>query len=140
MNIDTITNGYVLDHIEAGNSMKIYNHLGLDKLTCGVAVIQNVRSGKNGKKDIIKIDAIIDLDLDVLGYIDPGVTVNVVRDSVIVSKIHICLPEKLTDVIKCKNPRCITGVETQLPHIFRLTDEENKVYRCIYCDSVAKKK
>ncbi len=140
MNIDTITNGYVLDHIKAGNSMKIYNHLGLDKLTCGVAVIQNVRSGKNEKKDIIKIDALIDIDLDVLGYIDPGVTVNVIQNSVIVSKQHLCLPEKLTNVIQCKNPRCITGVETQLPHIFRLTDSENQIYRCIYCDSVAKKR
>ncbi len=140
MNIDTITNGYVLDHIKAGNSMKIYNHLGLDKLTCGVAVIQNVRSGKNEKKDIIKIDALIDIDLEVLGYIDPGVTVNVIKNSVIVSKKHLCLPEKLTDVIKCQNPRCITGVETQLPHIFRLTDEDNQIYRCIYCDSVAKKR
>ncbi len=140
MNVDTITNGYVLDHIKAGNSMKIYNYLGLDKLTCGIAVIQNVRSNKNTVKDIIKIDALIDLDMDVLGYIDPGVTVNVVKNSVIVSKMHLKLPEKLTNVIKCKNPRCITGVEDQLPHLFRLTDEENRVYRCVYCDSEAKKK
>lgn len=138
MNIDSIKNGFVIDHIKAGNAMKVYQYLNLDELDCPVAIIKNVVSAKAGKKDIIKIDADINLDLDVLGYIAPDATVNVVKDSKIVEKMHLALPETLTDVIKCKNPRCITTTEQDIEHIFKLTDKENRVYRCIYCEAQAK--
>ena len=135
MNIDSIRNGYVIDHIKAGASMEIYRLLGLDKLDCSVAIIKNVRSGRMGKKDIIKIDALIDLDLDVLGYVDPDITVSIIKDGVQVEKKHPQLPRKLVNVLRCKNPRCITTVEAQLPAEFLLSDPEKRSYRCAYCDS-----
>lgn len=137
MNIDSITNGVVIDHITAGKGMKLYDLLGLDKLDCSVAIIKNVSSKKMGKKDIIKIDADIPVNLDVIGYVDPDVTVNIIKNSVLVDKHVIEIPEKLVNVIKCKNPRCITSCEQELDHIFKLTDKENKVYRCLYCETKA---
>ena len=139
MKIDSIKNGLVIDHITAGNAMKIYKLLGLDSLDCRVAIITNVSSKKMGKKDIIEIDDDIVVDTDILGYVDPGATVNVIKDEVIVEKKNLELPEKLTNVIKCKNPRCITSTEQELPQIFKLTDKENQVYRCLYCETKAKK-
>ena len=140
MNIDSIKNGIVIDHITAGKGMTIYNLLGLDKLDCSIAIIKNVNSGKLGKKDIIKVDSDIDVDIDALGYIDPGVTVNYIKDGVRVDKKNVSLPETITNVIFCKNPRCITTTEQELPHVFRLTDRDNKVYRCIYCETKAENK
>lgn len=137
MNIDSIKNGFVIDHIDAGKGMKIYKLLGLSKLECPVAMIMNAQSVKMGKKDVIKIDADIELDTHILGFVDPGITVNVIKDSVIVEKKKIELPEKLTDIIFCKNPRCITSTEQELSHEFVLTDKEKRVYRCIYCDTEA---
>ena len=137
MNIDSIHNGFVIDHISAGNSMKLYNLLGLDSLDVSVAIIKNVISRKSGKKDIIKIDAMIPLDFDVIGYVDPGVTVNVIKDGELIEKKSIEMPKKLVNVIKCKNPRCITSCEQELDHVFTLADKENKVYRCIYCETKA---
>lgn len=135
MNIDSIVNGIVIDHIEAGNGMRIYNLLGLDGLDCSVAIIKNVNSRKQGKKDIIKIDSEIELDMDIIGYIDSGITVNIIKNGVLVEKRRIDLPETLTNVIKCKNPRCITSTEQELPHIFKLTDREKRIYRCVYCET-----
>ncbi|HKM28089.1 MAG TPA: aspartate carbamoyltransferase regulatory subunit [Anaerovoracaceae bacterium] len=134
MNIDGVRTGIVLDHISAGKSMQIYNYLKLDKLDCCVAVIQNAESTKYGKKDIIKIDEDIDLDFDILGYIDSNITVNRVKDGKLEKKVHLELPETLTNVIKCKNPRCITSIEQEVTHVFKLIDREHKVYRCAYCD------
>ena len=134
MKIDSIVNGIVIDHITAGQGMRLYKLLGLDELDCSVAIIKNVHSSKQGKKDIIKIDSDIELDMDVIGYVDPGITVDIIKDSVLVEKKSIGLPEKLTGVIKCKNPRCITTTEQELPHIFKLTDREKRIYRCIYCE------
>lgn len=134
MNIDGVNTGIVLDHIQAGKSMQIYHYLRLDKLDCSVAVVQNVRSEKLGKKDIIKIDDQIELDFDVLGYIDSNITVNHVKDGVLVKKEHLELPETLTGIIECRNPRCITSVEQEITHIFKLVDKEKKIYRCAYCD------
>lgn len=138
MNIDSIKNGIVLDHIRAGESMELYSILDLGSLDCPVAIIKNAVSRKMGRKDIIKIDAEIDLDLDVLGYVDPDITVNIIRNGERVEKRHLELPAQVRGVIKCKNPRCITSVEQELEHVFRLTDRENRVYRCIYCESKAK--
>ena len=138
MNIDSITNGIVIDHITAGRGLVLYELLGLDELECSVAIIKNVISSKMGKKDIIKIDADINVNLDVVGYVDSGVTVNVISKGKLVDKKKIGLPEKLTNVIKCKNPRCITSQENEIEHIFRLTDKENRIYRCIYCDTKEK--
>lgn len=137
MNIDSILNGVVIDHITAGRGMRLYELLGLESLECSVALIKNVSSKKQGKKDIIKIDADIPVDFDVIGFVDPGATVNIIRDGVLVEKRSIPMPETLTNVIKCKNPRCITSVEQELSHIFRLTDKDSKVYRCIYCETKA---
>ena len=137
MNIDSIQNGVVIDHITAGSGMRLYNLLGLDATDLSVAIIRNVTSRKMGKKDIIKIDAEIDVNLDVIGYVDPGATVNIIRDGQLVEKKTIEMPEILTDVIKCKNPRCITGTEQELKHVFRLTDRAKKEYRCIYCETKA---
>ena len=134
MNIDSIKNGIVIDHITAGLGMTVYNLLKLDELDCAVAIIKNATSRKMGKKDIIKIDADIEINLDILGYVDPGITIDVIKDSVLAEKKRIGLPERLTNVIKCKNPRCITTTEQELPHIFKLTDKEKRVYRCIYCE------
>ena len=142
LNVDSVERGLVIDHIEAGRSMEIYKFLELDKLDCSVAIIKNARSKKTGKKDIIKIEDKLDIDLDVLGFIDPNITVNVIDEGKIVEKKHLTLPKEITNVAKCKNPRCITSIEQELPHIFRLVDEEHKVYRCIYCEQEydAKKK
>ncbi len=138
MNIDSIKNGFVLDHIKAGKSMEIYNHLELDKLDCTVAIIKNVHSKKMGMKDIIKIDSDMKIDLDVLGYIDSDITVNIIKDGVLSEKKKLTLPAQIKDVIKCKNPRCITTTEQDLPHVFKLTDPAQKTYRCIYCETKAK--
>ena len=137
MNIDSIHNGFVIDHIPAGCGMKLYALLGLDALDCSIALIKNVPSKKMGKKDIIKIDADISLNLDLIGFFAPDVTVNIIRDSVLVEKKSIALPEYLTGVIRCKNPRCITSCEQELAHKFRLTDAKNHVYRCVYCETKA---
>ena len=135
MNIDSIQRGIVLDHIKAGRSMDIYRSLHLDALDCTVAIIKNVKSAVMGRKDIIKIDEDISIDLDVLGYIDPGITVNIIDHGEIVEKKHVELPQRLVNVVRCKNPRCITSVEASLEHVFRLTDASRRVYRCIYCDA-----
>ena len=140
MNIDGVNTGIVLDHIKAGKSMQIYELLGLDKINNCVAIIQNADSAKYGKKDIIKIDQIIDLVFDVLGYIDSNITVNIVKDGKLERKHHMELPQTLKNVVKCKNPRCITSVEQEIVHTFKLVDRENKVYRCIYCDAEHKVK
>lgn len=137
MNIDSIKNGYVIDHIKAGNGMKIYNYLNLDELDCAVAIIKNVKSKKMDKKDIIKIDEAIDLNTDVLGYIDSDITINIVKDSKIIKKYHPELPKELRNIVKCKNPRCITTIEQEIDQVFILTDKENKVYRCKYCETQA---
>ena len=137
MNIDSIQNGVVIDHITAGRGMRLYELLDLGSLDASVAIIKNVVSRKMGKKDIIKIDAAIPLNLDVIGYVDPGATVNLIRDGKLVEKRSIPMPERLIGVIRCKNPRCITSTEQELKHVFRLTDRENKVYRCIYCETKA---
>ncbi len=137
MNIDSIKNGIVIDHITAGRSMQIYRLLGLDALQCSVALIKNVNSRKMGKKDIIKIDTEYEVDTAILGYVDPGATISVIKDSKIVEKRTLTLPEKLTGVLRCKNPRCITSTEQELPHVFTLTDKENGVYRCLYCETKA---
>ena len=141
MIVSPITNGVVLDHIKAGNAMELYKVLHLDKLECPVAILKNVDSQKMGRKDIIKIfDDVIDLDMDVLGYIDPGITVSVIKDGVVVKRHGLELPETLTNVIQCRNPRCITSVEQELPQVFKLTNREKGAYRCIYCETLAKKK
>ena len=135
LNISGIKEGVVLDHIQAGKSMEIYKYLGLGKMDCTVAIIKNARSSKMGRKDIIKIEGPLDsLDLDVLGYLDHTITVNIIRDERIVEKRCLSLPDRLVNVIHCKNPRCITSVEQELPHIFYLADKEKEVYRCQYCD------
>ena len=139
MNIDSIQNGYVIDHIRSGNAMEIYKYLGLDHLDCSVAIIRNAKSQKNqGKKDIIKIDQEIALDLDLLAYIDPGVTVNVIRDGKLVEKRKPEMPARIVNVMKCKNPRCITQVEQELDQIFVLTDREQQTYRCYYCEALSR--
>ena len=137
MNIDSIKNGLVIDHITSGKAMQIYKMLGLDRLDCCVAIIQNVTSGKMGKKDIIKIDSSISIDLDVIGFVSPNATINVIENGEIVEKKHVDLPKKLVDIIRCKNPRCITATEQEIKHVFKLTDKEKKIYRCIYCESKA---
>ena len=139
MIIGQIKDGIVLDHITAGKAMTIYNILKLDELDCTVAMIKNADSPKLGKKDILKISTLLDLDLDVLGYLDPGITINVIRDGKVAERRKIGLPERVVGVIKCKNPRCITSVEQELVHEFKLTDPKNRVYRCIYCEQTASK-
>lgn len=139
MNVDSIQNGYVIDHIQAGRGMEIYRVLSLEELDCCVAVLRNVPSGRSGRKDIIKIDELIPLDIDVIGYIDPGITVNVVKDCVIVDKKKLQLPETVTGVIHCNNPRCITSIEQELPQKFRLADSGDGIYRCVYCETKAKR-
>lgn len=140
MNIDSIKNGYVIDHIKAGRGMQVYNQLKLNELDCQVAIITNAKSKKSGTKDIIKIDKDIPIDLDVLGFIDHNITVNVVKDDTIIDKRKLSLPEKIVNVAKCNNPRCITSVEKELDQIFILTDKEKEVYRCRYCEMSLKKK
>ena len=135
LNISGIKEGVVLDHIQAGKSMEIYKYLGLGKLDCTVAIIKDARSSKMGRKDIIKIEGLLNsLDLDILGYIDHNITANIIKDNKIVEKRELKLPKKLVNVIHCKNPRCITSTEQELPHIFYLADPEKEVYRCQYCD------
>lgn len=137
MKVDAIQNGIVIDHISAGLAFRLYNLLGLDALDCPVAIIKNVNSAKMGKKDIIKIDSQHQINFDVVGFVDPNATINVIKDGVLVEKLSIDMPQKLKNVIKCKNPRCITSVEQEIEHIFELTDKENKVYRCLYCETKA---
>ena len=135
LSISGIQNGVVLDHIVAGKSMKIYHYLNLDALDCQVAIIKNARSNKMGRKDIIKIEGSIDLlNLDALGYIDHNITVNIIKDGQIAEKKVLKLPRRIVGVIHCKNPRCITSIEQELPHVFLLTDEESQTYRCAYCE------
>ncbi len=135
LNISGLKEGVVLDHIQAGKSLDIYYHLGLDKLECQVAIIKNARSNKMGRKDIIKIEGDLEnLDLNVLGYIDHNITINIIKDSKIVEKRSLKLPKKITNVIHCKNPRCITSIEQELPHVFYLADEATETYRCLYCE------
>ena len=136
MNIDSIENGIVIDHIQSKKGMEIYKALELDKLECSVAIITNARSNKMGRKDIIKINRSIDLNLDILGYIDPNITINIIKDDEIIEKYHVELPKEIVNIIKCKNPRCITSTEQALDNIFVLTDKNKKIYRCKYCDTV----
>lgn len=139
MIIGKIENGIVLDHIKAGHGMELYKILGLDRVNdCQVALIKNAESEKMGRKDIIKIDKRMDINLDAIGYVDPGITINFIENGKLAKRTHIDPPEKIVDVIRCKNPRCITTVEQEIPHIFRLTDRANGIYRCIYCESKAK--
>ena len=137
MNIDSIKNGIVIDHIKAGHGMKVYDFLNLGKLDCSIALIKNAHSNKMGKKDIIKIDSELNVDLNALGYIDPEITINIIKDGERIAKYHPELPETITNIILCKNPRCITSTEQELPHVFRLIDREKDEYRCIYCESRA---
>jgi len=139
MNIDSIKNGIVIDHIPAGSGMKLYELLRLDSLDCQVAIIKNAASSQMGKKDIIKIDAAIPVNFDIIGYVAPDVTINIIREGTLVEKKSIELPETLAGVIKCKNPRCITSTEQELVHIFKLSDRENRIYRCVYCETAAAK-
>ena len=139
MNIDSIKNGLVIDHIRSGGAMRIYDLLGLGSLDCTVAIIKNAQSGKMGRKDIIKIDTVTDIDLDVLGYVDPGITVNVIRGGELVEKKNLTLPERLENVLRCKNPRCITSVEPGLKQVFFLSDRERKTYRCLSCEAKAER-
>lgn len=135
LNVSGISEGFVLDHIQAGKSMDIYHYLRLNKLDCCVAIIKNAKSNKMGKKDIMKIECPIDvIDLDILGFIDHNITINIIQDEKIVEKKRLKLPKEITNVIKCKNPRCITSIEQELDHVFVLTDPENEVYRCKYCE------
>lgn len=138
MNIDSIHSGLVLDHIKAGKSMDIYKYLKLDELDCPVAIIKNAKSNRMGKKDIIKIDADILIDYDVLGYIDPGITVNIIRDDELVEKAQLRLPDTLVNVIHCRNPRCITSIEQEIEHVFKLSDPQRRTYRCVYCEAERK--
>jgi aspartate carbamoyltransferase regulatory subunit len=135
MNIDGVYNGVVLDHIQPGKSNDLYELMRLDKLKCCVAIIQNAESEKYGKKDIIKVDGDFNIDYQILGYIDDNITVNIVRNGKLEEKVHLDLPEELTNVLKCKNPRCITSIEQEIPHRFKLSDKARKSYRCVYCDA-----
>ena len=137
MIVDAIKNGIVIDHITAGHAMELYSILNLDELDCTVASLKNVPSKKKGKKDIIKIDTLIDVDFDVLGYVDPNITVSVIKEGKVEKKLEMTLPETVTNVLRCKNPRCITSCEQELEQIFTLTDKENRVYRCMYCEAKA---
>ncbi len=137
MNIDSIKNGIVIDHITAGKGMQLYKLLRLDELDCSVALIKNAASRKMGKKDIIKIDAEFPVNMDILGYVDPDVTVDIIRDGNLVEKKELTLPQRLTNVIYCKNPRCISSTEQELPHVFLLSDPAKRVYRCMYCETKA---
>ena len=135
LNVGRISEGFVLDHIQAGRSMDIYKYLHLDQLDCCVAIIKNAKSSKMGKKDIMKIECPIDfMDLDILGFIDHNITINIIKDEQIIEKKALHLPKKIKNVIRCKNPRCITSIEQELDHVFVLTDEENQIYRCKYCE------
>ena len=138
MNIDSIKDGIVIDHIQSGKSMEIYRLLDLEKLDCQIAIIKNAVSRKMGRKDIIKIDAAIELDFDLLGYVAPGVTIDIIRGGKLVEKKTPELPEKIVGVIRCKNPRCISTTEQELSQVFRLANRERRIYRCLYCESMSK--
>lgn len=138
MNIDSLVNGIVIDHIKAKKGLEIYQALNLDELECSVAIITNARSKKMGKKDIIKIDKEMEVNTDVIGFIDPKATINIVKDGKIIEKYHAKLPEKIVNIARCQNPRCITSIEKELDQIFKLTDEQNNVYRCKYCETSLK--
>ena len=141
LNVGKIEEGFVLDHIESGKSLSLYHHLQLDKLDCPVAIIKNARSNKKGKKDILKVECDINtLNLDVLAFIDHNITVNVIKDGKIVDKRELTLPKEIRNIIKCKNPRCITSIEQGLPHIFVLSDEKKEIYRCKYCEEKCSKR
>ena len=140
LNIDEIYNGIVIDHIKAGNSMDIYYYLNLERLDNSVAIIKNAKSSKMGKKDIIKIEGFLDVDLDVLGILDDAVTINIIKDGSIVDKYSPSLPSTVKNIIQCKNPRCITSIEQDLPHMFKLTNKEKRIYRCVYCEQAFKNK
>lgn len=140
LNVDSLNKGVVIDHIHAGKAMEIYRYLNLDRLDCSVAIIKNARSHKMGRKDIIKIDENIDINLDVLGFIDPDITVNIINEGGLIEKRKLKLPEQVINVIKCKNPRCITSVEQEIQHIFKLADAEKGIYRCIYCEQEHQRK
>lgn len=135
LNIDSVEKGLVIDHIQAGKAMEIYHYLNLDKMDCSVAIIKNAKSKKLGRKDIIKVENNLDMDLKVLGFIDPNITINIIDNSVIINKINLELPSEIDNVVKCKNPRCITSIEQEIVHKFKLTDKEKKIYRCVYCDT-----
>ncbi len=139
LNIGGLNQGIVIDHIKAGGAMNIYSYLSLEKLDCSVAIIKNARSNKMGKKDIIKIEGHLDIDLDILGVLDRNITINIIENGQIIEKRNLNLPIKVTNIIKCKNPRCITSIEKELPHSFKLTDKEKGVYRCIYCEQAFKR-
>lgn len=139
LNIGGLNEGVVIDHIVAGGAMKIYEYLNLEKLDCSVAIIKNAKSNKMGKKDIIKIDGPIQVDLDMLGVLDPNLTLDIIKDGKIIEKRNPMLPEFVTGIIRCKNPRCITSIEQELVHKFRLTNKEKGVYRCIYCEQAYKR-
>lgn len=134
LNISGLNSGVVIDHIEAGKSMEIYNYLDLEKMDCSVAIIKNAKSNCMGKKDMIKIEGPINIDLDMIGVLDPNITINIINDGRIVEKRHLNLPKEVKNIIKCKNPRCITSIEQELPHRFKLTNKEKGIYRCIYCE------
>ena len=140
INISGLKDGYVIDHIKAGKCMEIYTALNLDKAEGEVAIIKNAKSDKQGKKDIIKVEGLIDVDLDLLGFIDDNITVNIIKDEKIIEKKRLSLPKRISNVVKCKNPRCITSIERGLEHSFVLTDVENKIYRCIYCEEAMEDK
>jgi aspartate carbamoyltransferase regulatory subunit len=139
LNIGGLSQGIVIDHIEAGGAMNIYSYLNLEKLDCSVAIIKNAKSNKMGKKDIIKIEGQLNIDLDILGVLDRNITVNIIDNGTIIEKRNLNLPNKVTGIIKCRNPRCITSIERDLPHRFKLTDKEKGLYRCIYCEQAFKR-
>lgn len=139
LNIGGLTQGIVIDHIQAGGAMKIYSYLNLDNLDCSVAIIKNAKSNQMGKKDIIKIDTALNIDLNILGVLDHNITINIIEDGKIIKKHNLELPSMVTNIIKCKNPRCITTIEHDLPHTFKLTDKEKRIYRCIYCEQQFKR-
>ncbi len=139
LSIDSVERGVVIDHIKAGKAMSIYNYLRLDKLDCAVAIIKNVKSNRMGKKDIIKIENEIETDLEMLGFIDPNITVNIIDGGKIIDKMNLTLPKRVVNIVKCKNPRCITSIEQELPHVFNLTDETHGIYRCAYCEQQAER-
>lgn len=140
LNISGLNEGVVIDHIKAGAGMSVYHYLKLDRLDCQVAIIKNAASKKSGKKDIIKIEGHPDIDFDMLGVLDPNLTINIIKDDKIIEKRHLRLPKTVTNVIKCHNPRCITSIEQELPHKFKLTDKERGIYRCVYCEQKYKEK
>ena len=135
LNISGLNQGVVIDHIQAGGAMKIYEYLNMEKLDCQVAIIKNAKSNKMGRKDIIKIEGPIQIDLNVLGILDHNITINIIENDKIVRKHTLELPDEVTNIIRCKNPRCITSIEQELPHKFKLTGRKNRIYRCIYCES-----